>query len=189
MRKRWKNFPHSPGCVLRKFPISLRTLREGSLAAAKGVPDKSQKENILLEPKNNGNFTERMTQTEDVSKSVDKYVEICKKVRLVEETNRELQKKVKHLEERMQKSTVILNKVLNKDQQEAVWSGTTKGFKWSDETLEKAMQLHLACGTTGYKQLIQLVAPFPAIRTLQLRTKIPASKKIQNQKKQIDERI
>ena len=40
---------------------------------------------------------------------------------------------------------------------------------WSNVTVQKALQLKFACGTTGYAVLLDQGLPFPSIRTLQRR--------------------
>ncbi len=51
----------------------------------------------------------------------------------------------------------------------AIGRRTTKGMKWNNDTIKKALKIHFAAGPTGYKTLQELQIPFPAIRTLQRR--------------------
>lgn len=44
-----------------------------------------------------------------------------------------------------------------------------KGLKWSSYTVKKALQLRFACGSSGYKLLLQQHYPLPSERTLQRR--------------------
>jgi len=49
---------------------------------------------------------------------------------------------------------------------------STRGHKWSEETIKKAVRLKLACGLNGYKELSQQRLPLPSIRTLQKKLEI-----------------
>ena len=42
---------------------------------------------------------------------------------------------------------------------------------WSNETVQKALQLKFTCGATGYELLIEQGVPLPSVRTLQRRMK------------------
>lgn len=44
-------------------------------------------------------------------------------------------------------------------------------MQWSNQTVQKALKLKFACGTTGYETLQELGYPLPSIRTLQNRMK------------------
>uniref|UniRef100_A0A1S4LSB4 Uncharacterized protein n=2 Tax=Ixodes scapularis TaxID=6945 RepID=A0A1S4LSB4_IXOSC len=46
---------------------------------------------------------------------------------------------------------------------------TMRGRTWSDETIQKALNVRLACGTRGYDVLEELCTPLPSERTLQRR--------------------
>lgn len=45
----------------------------------------------------------------------------------------------------------------------------SRGNRWSDKTVQKALQVRLACGTRGYELLKDEVLPLPSERTLQRR--------------------
>lgn len=59
-----------------------------------------------------------------------------------------------------------LTKFLNFDQQKAATKTSTRGCKWSSSTLKKSLQLHFACGHTGYNVLLSHNYPLPSLRTL-----------------------
>ena len=40
-------------------------------------------------------------------------------------------------------------------------------WRWSSETIQKAIQLYYSCGTTGYNLMLRQGQPLPSIRTLQ----------------------
>lgn len=58
----------------------------------------------------------------------------------------------------------MLMKVFNQDQVHAVGHKSTK---WSSETIIKALELVIACGLKGYKEILRQNLPYPSIRTLQ----------------------
>ena len=59
-----------------------------------------------------------------------------------------------------------LTKFLNFDQQKAATKTSTRGCKWSSSTLKKSLQLHFACGHTGYNVLLSHNYSLPSLRTL-----------------------
>jgi hypothetical protein len=59
-----------------------------------------------------------------------------------------------------------VNKFLNNDQQKYLSKATRKGCKWSSPTVKNALQLHFACGPTGYGALLSQKYPLPSLRTL-----------------------
>lgn len=79
------------------------------------------------------------------------------------EENYALQQQIQILSTSLQ----LTRKVLTKDQLQALEAGYSKGFKWSKETILKALGLRFTCGTTGYNYIRKTVAPFPSVRTLQ----------------------
>ncbi|XP_077549557.1 uncharacterized protein LOC144162788 [Haemaphysalis longicornis] len=90
----------------------------------------------------------------------------------VEELKRKLdlqQKQTRKLEKQLE--AVIGNKVphLAPDQVLNVGHPDSRGNRWSDKTVQKALQVRLACGTRGYELLKDEVLPLPSERTLQRR--------------------
>lgn len=64
-----------------------------------------------------------------------------------------------------------MEKLLNVDQMVAL-SRNTRGLKWSNETVMKALKLRFSCGDTGYKDIISTGGlPLPSVRTLQEKLK------------------
>lgn len=66
-------------------------------------------------------------------------------------------------------SDVILKKVFNENQIEALRRKTTRGMEWSNESIELGLKLKFSCGSTGYDLLINNNLPFPSISTLNRR--------------------
>lgn len=63
-----------------------------------------------------------------------------------------------------------LGKVLSPDQIRVVEKGSMRGSSWSPHSVQKALQLKVACGSKGYDFVKENVAPLPAKRTLQRQT-------------------
>lgn len=55
---------------------------------------------------------------------------------------------------------------LNEDQKEALRKLKRRGCVWKAATIEKALQLKFACGSTGYDVILQQGYPLPFGRTL-----------------------
>lgn len=66
-------------------------------------------------------------------------------------------------------SDVILKRVFNEDQIDALEKNSTRGMKWSNETIELGLKLKFSCGSTGYNLLIKNNIPLPSISTLNRR--------------------
>lgn len=54
----------------------------------------------------------------------------------------------------------------NDDQFSALVRKSTRGMRWSQETIVKALQLRFICKSNGYKHLLKEGYPLPSIRTL-----------------------
>ena len=59
-----------------------------------------------------------------------------------------------------------MGKFLNIDQKKCLGRNSTRGCKWSASTVKNALQLHFACGPTGYGVLLAQKYPLPSLRTL-----------------------
>jgi hypothetical protein len=75
-------------------------------------------------------------------------------------------RKIRTLSKQKAKFGGTVSKFLNFDQQRALTKTTTKGCKWNTSTVKTALQLHFACGPTGYSALLKLKYPLPSPRTL-----------------------
>lgn len=59
--------------------------------------------------------------------------------------------------------------IFSEDQIHFLKYGNHRGKEWSDETIQNALKLYMACGKKGYEELCKQKYPLPAIRTLQSR--------------------
>lgn len=84
---------------------------------------------------------------------------------------RAAKRKIQQLEEQVETLNKNYRDVFNEDQCEILTSGFGKGHIWSDETINKALRLYVACGAKGYEEILQQKLPYPSIRTLQHRIK------------------
>lgn len=55
------------------------------------------------------------------------------------------------------------------DQAASVGHADPRGNRWSDQTVQKALQVRLSCGSRGYELLKNEVVPLPSERTLHRR--------------------
>ena len=46
---------------------------------------------------------------------------------------------------------------------------STRGFKWSNESVKLALQIKFSCGGSGYETLLAMTYPLPSLRTLHRR--------------------
>jgi len=79
---------------------------------------------------------------------------------------RRLQKQVKDEQSKVLRMQEQFKKIFTVDQIKAIESTTTRGRKWSQQTIQKALQLLFACGPSGYAALKGQGYPVPATRTL-----------------------
>ncbi|XP_040356776.2 uncharacterized protein LOC121046516 [Ixodes scapularis] len=79
------------------------------------------------------------------------------------------QKRIRKLEKELE--AVLGSKLGNlaPDQVLCVKNRNAHGNRWSNKTVQKALQIRLACGTRGYELLKDEVIPLPSERTLQRR--------------------
>ncbi|XP_067005578.2 uro-adherence factor A [Anabrus simplex] len=80
----------------------------------------------------------------------------------IQKLKEELREKTEQVE-RMEKGL----KVFNHDQLRLLFAGNVK--KWSDETMVKATQIKTACGSSGYKLLVEQGWPIPCLSALDKR--------------------
>ncbi|EGI70008.1 PREDICTED: THAP domain-containing protein 5-like isoform X1 [Acromyrmex echinatior] len=173
-----KKYVHTAHCVVMKKPIDINTLdtfsedenyRSNSNLdihiSSECTANQTLSTENLLSPEEYEITANQILSTENLS-SPEEYEILKEKLKMAEKERDILKNKVNDLEKNIEENTEIINTILNKDQQRAIVYGTTKGSKWSDETIEKGLNLHFACGSHGYNQIIKLVAPFPSLRTL-----------------------
>lgn len=60
---------------------------------------------------------------------------------------------------------LILKQIFNDDQIQILLGQNSRGIKWSNNTIFKALQLKFSCGSNGYNELIKHL-PLPSERTL-----------------------
>ncbi|XP_029829945.2 uncharacterized protein LOC8036518 isoform X4 [Ixodes scapularis] len=77
-----------------------------------------------------------------------------------------LQKKNNALTQEMKRIVEGLGAVFTEDQTRALGRHSNHGNAWSPATIQKALELHLACGSAGYNLLLSQGQPLPSERTL-----------------------
>lgn len=90
------------------------------------------------------------------------------KQRLVKERKEKykLKQEKKSIEKQMSVLCRKMSKVFNKDQLNSMTRSSTRGVKWSDETIKKALRIRFACGSPGYELLLKQHQPLPSQRSL-----------------------
>jgi hypothetical protein len=79
---------------------------------------------------------------------------------------RSVQRQLKSSQNKCQRVSARLDKLLNPDQLKMLTLTSSRGSKWSSSTVQKALQFLFACGPTGYNLLQSHGFPFPGTRTL-----------------------
>lgn len=79
------------------------------------------------------------------------------------------QRKILTLNKELQTISKNVKRLFGEDQLHYLKHGTMKGRQWETNTIKKALQLYLTCGTTGYESIKSQHYPLPCIRTLQKR--------------------
>lgn len=81
-----------------------------------------------------------------------------------------LSRKCRYYEKKLkQRDPTNLEKIFNSDQLDFLETDKRRGTMWSDDTITRGLKLYMACGTEGYKELLNQKLPYPSIRTLQHR--------------------
>jgi len=91
---------------------------------------------------------------------------LCRKKLDLQNRCRQWSKKYGHLKTTTERATSRLEKILNKDQLNALTRQNTQGKKWGLNTIRDALILKQKCGTTGYNEL-RARFPYPHCRTIQ----------------------
>ncbi|XP_077259133.1 uncharacterized protein LOC143895696 isoform X1 [Temnothorax americanus] len=71
------------------------------------------------------------------------------------------------LKRKLKKQGDNFEKVFTEDQLKFIRNNTQRGASWSDETMNKALKLYVACGQKGYEEMRRQNLPYPSIRTIQ----------------------
>lgn len=88
-----------------------------------------------------------------------------KVLRLQQTLAKERREKWKVLRQRKQLEEKV-SLVFNKDQLAKLCQSSSRGSKWSAETIRKGLQLQLVCGAAGYELLLAQNHPLPSARSL-----------------------
>ncbi|KAK3884413.1 hypothetical protein Pcinc_011316 [Petrolisthes cinctipes] len=88
------------------------------------------------------------------------------KIRKLQAEVEELQSQLQKKEAKNQALIKTMSLLWNPDQISALCRTTTRGKKWSEDTLEKSAELQFTCGSKGYEDLLDLGFPLPSLRTL-----------------------
>ena len=78
-------------------------------------------------------------------------------------------KEANNLNEQIEEINKTFKKIFGKDQIESMGRKNMRGKPWSQETIQKALQILFTCHTTGYDHLLKAEYPLPPLRTLRSR--------------------
>lgn len=92
-----------------------------------------------------------------------------KQIKKFRDALRKTRKRYRAIVKAKTKQNAKFSRIFAKDQLESLSRVNMKGLKWSSYTVKKALQLRFACGSSGYKLLLQQHYPLPSERTLQRR--------------------
>ncbi len=127
----------------------------------------------MADEERQGEFTSAIQQSREPPTRESQLLKQLKKQENIIKKNRAALRKVKQenavLKRTMKIKDKKIKKLLTKDQIGALGRLTTRGMKWSNDTVKKALKLRFAAGSTGYKALQDLQIPLPGIRILQRR--------------------
>lgn len=122
------------------------------------------------------NLKLRLQQTElRVQEATQKLQQANVIINKIERSRRILKKHVRRLIDEKKKiardnlnSTLQINfkKIFNDDQIQVLLGKNTRSFKWSNNTILKALKLRFLCGSNGYNELLNHHLPLPSERTL-----------------------
>lgn len=76
---------------------------------------------------------------------------------------------LKRLKQNLLSREKIMFPNLEEDQKQALVRKSTRGLKWSTNTVQKGLILKMKCGTKGYSDLIERTHLFPSVHVLQER--------------------
>lgn len=107
-----------------------------------------------------------MGQCEEVTQLKQRVAELDQKVTEHKRKVNNLQKWNNVLLREKQNTAEGLQTVFTEDQIRALGRKSNCGSPWSSATIKKSLQLHFACGSTGYNLLLSQGQPLPAERTL-----------------------
>lgn len=92
-------------------------------------------------------------------------------IKYIRKLNEEKTKGAKLLQKYEKNTKNAFKDIFNEDQI-LVLHKLAKKQKWSSDTIKKALRLRLACGSSGYQEILKQNIPFPSERTLRRRVEL-----------------
>lgn len=174
--------PVIPACnrrIVRPLQFSVRTeVQEASTSSMTIDGNQSSDTDCTESSLDEAEEKERAKLQEKLKNYNKQYTVLLAKCRIYKKKLRSHRIKFKKLENEIQSlkradehhiGTKLLKSILNPDQIEALKRKSTRGMKWSNSTLKKALKLKFSCGNSGYEEILKQNTPLPAVRTLQRR--------------------
>lgn len=84
----------------------------------------------------------------------------------LQEQKRKLAQAACHLRRKNAALQKNLTRFLTPNQVEMLERNSTRGQRWTEDTIIRAVRLHTSCGTSGYSELLEQNYPLPSVATL-----------------------
>lgn len=175
-KKRFLNSTPSP-LKRSKFIVSEHNYSSKKLLTFDNS-DSFLKNDTVIETNNNfGNKTttnneysieDLLKQIHTLNNTLFKRTKLCRTLRKKINDNNKTRNRIV-IKNNKQAAISKKKKFLNENQILSLNYKNTKGFKWTNDTIQKAFRLKFACGSSGYEELLAQNYPLPSSRTLRRR--------------------
>lgn len=125
--------------------------------------DLNEKQDVINEEHQTATKQER--ENEKLKKALDAQTKRFLRMQRQSKALKDMARRMKHIINQ-NKYKKALKMMLNEDQIKALFNKRRTVQNWSNETIERALQLKFACGTSGYEELLRQKIPLPSLRTL-----------------------
>ncbi|OQR73184.1 hypothetical protein BIW11_01183 [Tropilaelaps mercedesae] len=138
---------HKPSAAKRSLPLSSN-------------PPPAKKSGLLVGCANCVQLQEKLNQKSGVIRDLEVSIsDLKQELNKLDGTREAATSKIDRLKE-------SLKDIYTEHQLTRLTDGTTRGRPWDMETVRRAAKLVLACGRTGYQEILNQGQPFPSLKTL-----------------------
>ncbi|XP_063046997.1 THAP domain-containing protein 1-like [Engraulis encrasicolus] len=146
--------------------VSGETASSETASRERASSETANRETVSRETAGRENVSKEMTNLDKQLNTLKNQVSSLQRALI-----KERKEKLKAIKQRKQLEANISG-VFNTNQLYKLSQASTRGTKWSAETIKKGLQLYLACGATGYDLLIAQNQPLPSARSLRRRLEV-----------------
>lgn len=123
-------------------------------------PPPTKKGALLVHCSNCAQLQEKLNQKSGVIRELEVSIsDLKQELSKLDNTREAATSKIDRLKE-------SLKDIYTEHQLARLSDGTTRGRPWDMETVRRAAKLVLACGRTGYQEILNQGQPFPSLKTL-----------------------